>query len=109
MLTTLQPIERNIEPGDFNVSISGDSLLVPSKLYEILQRVGVDSPGEFISYVLNFPSAICALLDWNMNEVKVAGNQLAASLSGFLPDELLRISAPSTRQYGARPPESYVD
>jgi hypothetical protein len=88
----------------FGARLQGAELHLPAELGALLQRHGLLSAEELIACACSFPSLLTAELDWSLDEVQRALDEVTGTLEGHLPDELLHPAVPTPRAYGARPP-----
>lgn len=108
MLRLLDPIVREMQPGDFNFTIQAEEgkLLIPESLHTALRSVSVTTPAQFVSYVKSFPSAVALLLQWQVPDVIDASERLLEALRGVMPDSLLSPTPNPPPSFGARYPSS---
>ena len=93
------------EPGDFQVAVTNDKLLLPEDLYRILQRQNLETLEEFISYMYSFPKSLAALLKWTSSEVLSARENLVRELQGYITKKPSTPSHSFKRSYGALQPD----
>ncbi|PYP87340.1 MAG: hypothetical protein DMF61_10010 [Blastocatellia bacterium AA13] len=107
-LTVHSKPKRKALPRNFNAEISGSHLLVPLEVATVLQDLSVKTADEFISYLHSFPSAIASCLNWDVEDVIVARDELVDQLEGHVAGEILHPVRAKARSYGALNPEIYT-
>tara|TARA_Y100000310_G_C20615744_1_gene780513 strand:+ start:379 stop:630 length:252 start_codon:yes stop_codon:yes gene_type:complete len=60
-------------PGDFGTLVSGEFLLVPSKIFDYLTKgQNIRTSQGFVKFAQDFPEFLASLLDWTEEEVHEA-------------------------------------
>ena len=101
-----KPKEKAL-PRNFNAEVSGSRLLVPKEIATALQNLSVRTADEFVSYLHSFPSAIASCLNWEVEDVIVARNELVDQLEGYVSRDILHPRRFKERGFGALNPDIY--
>lgn len=78
-----------MEPGNFGAGIKDGWLLVPVELFVLLQRNGVRSAEEAVSWLHTYPMVLAVELHWTLEQVRSARTAFVALLRGHIPDDFL--------------------
>ena len=87
MHISIVPLTRqSIERGDFQAEVIGNSLGVPSDLFMILQRIGLDNADALVRYAQCSSPDFAKFLGWNLQEVYSAQMKLQEVLDQYFPN-----------------------
>ena len=97
--------DERAAPGDFHARIMGDKLVLPKEVADALQRLGVRTAEDLMSYLQAFPSSVADALHWSVGDVRSATQNLKEKLRGHIGEEHLNPTSRPNLPRGARDPD----
>ena len=97
--------DERAAPGDFHARIIGEKLVLPKEVAEALQRQGVRTAEDLMSYLQAFPSGVADALHWSVGDVGRATQNLRETLRGHIGEEHLDTAPRPNLPMGARDPD----
>lgn len=101
----IEAIDDQSFPGDLKAQVRDGKLLLPKAFAEGLQRDGIRTAEDLLSYIHAFPSSVAAALDWTAADVGKAANALRETLKGHVAENHLYPPTRSRPPLGARDPD----
>ena len=85
----IQATNKKARPGDLAAQVEDQELRLPRAVALAMEREGIRTAADLLSYMQAFPSAVASLLHWQQRDVMEALARLKAQLAGRVPDEVL--------------------
>jgi hypothetical protein len=101
----IEPTDEQPVPGNLKAHVRGNKLLLPRKFAFTLEREGVRTAEDLMSYILSFPSSVAETLQWSAADVNSATSKLRKQLRGHISDALLRLQRHPDPPMGAMDPD----
>lgn len=93
-MNTLTPLcfgNQPLKPGSYQVSREHENLIFPCDLQRFFKAHYLRNTGEAIGFLFSFPSTVAAELNWSIEEVTHANDELKIIIDWMEPEYTPRV------------------